>query len=174
MPPVNKKPQPTTKQPGAGKKPGNNNTKTIVIVLVCVVVAAAVIAFFVHPPFRDFFRKSPAKTAVEAPAPEEVAEDVPPVEEAPAEELQPQKQESSSSVSKGFYVNVGSFRDQRNAERLVKNCSKDIELEVLYFNEIGYYRVSAGHYDNIHKAYNDKYSIKDLDNCENAWVLENR
>ena len=83
------------------------------------------------------------------------------------------KQESSPSVPKGYYIIVGSFRNKNYADIMVRNIRKDIELKVYFFEEIGMYRVSAGYYDNIHKSYNDTYSIKDIDGCANAWVLEN-
>ncbi len=175
MPQVNPRTQ-TQQKPKSEKKSTNNNTTIGIIVAVAVLLGAGTIAFFSYPPFRDLFRKSPEEVVTRqdtTPKDTVIVEEAPPVEEAkPLEDVKPQKQEVSSSTSKGFYIIVGSFREQSNAERMVKKCKKDIELQVIYFQEIGMHRVSAGRYDNIRKAYNDTYSIKDLDGCANAWVLE--
>ncbi len=168
MPPVRPRPQPNTTQPKTGKKQPVNPT-TIIIGVIALLVVVIVGSFFLFPSIQKHFRKTPTQVIVEEPPVEEIK-----VVEEPVEELKPLKQESSSSVPKGFYIVVGSYRIKNNADRMVKNRSKDIELKVLFFDELGLYRVSAGHYDNIHKAYNDMYSIKDLDGCSNAWVLENR
>ncbi len=169
MPPV--RPRPQAQKPKSEKNPaGSGNTTTIVVIIILLLlIGGGIAAYFLYPPFQNFFRKTPKETIVTEPAPKDtvVIEEAPPIEE-----LKPQKQESSNSAPKGFYIIVGSYRNQSYANKMVKNCSKDIELEVIYFEEIGMYRVSAGHYDNIHKAYNDAYSIKDLDGCANAWVLE--
>ena len=157
----------------ANKQPfGSNNTMKIIIIAAIALIIAFIATYLLSPTFRGFFRTAPEQAAVEQQQ-EYIEEVFVPEPELPAEELKAEKQESSSSVPKGFYVIVGSFQQKSNADKFVKKC-KDIELEVLHFTELGFYRVSAGRYENIHKAYNDKYSIKDLDGCENAWVLENR
>ena len=165
MPPV--PPRLQTQKPKPEKKQTGNKVALIIITVVVLIVGAGIAAYFFYPPFGELFRKTPEQQIVDPPIEE------PEEEEEPEPVLQPQKQESSSSVDKGFYVIVGSYRLKSNADNLVKTCRKDIELQVLYFEELGLYRVSAGKYDNIRKAYNDTYSIKDLDGCENAWVLEN-
>ena len=172
MPPIHSRPRPQMQKPMLQRSQSGNKIALIVTISIAVILGIGVAAYFMYPPFADLFRSKPEQPFYEMPVEEPVQKPI--VETIPVEELQPQKQESSNSVAKGFYIIVGSFQQKRNAEYFVKKCSKDTELQVLYFDEIGYYRVSAGKYDNIHKAYNDAYSIKDLDGCENAWVLENR
>ncbi len=152
---------------GQGKK---NNTGSVVAIVFIAAIALGVIAYFVYPKIQGMLQKTPEPIIVEElPEMEEI---IP--EELIVEDIKPAKIESTSSVPKGFYIIVGSYRVKNNADVLVKNIRKDIEAEVLYFPELGLYRVSTGKYDNIHKAYNDMFSIKDLDGCANAWVLENQ
>ncbi len=170
MPPVNK-PRPGQKtQVQTTKKSTNSNSTIIGIIIVIAVLALIAVGYFVGYPMLKKSREArPVTNIVETPV--DTTTVIPPVVENPEIIV---KQESSSSVPKGYYIIVGSFRNQNNADKMVKNIRKDIKLEVLSFEELGLYRVSAGHYDNIHKAYNDTYSVKDLDGCANAWVLENR
>jgi hypothetical protein len=167
MPPVNR-PRPGQKpRAQTPKKPSGSNSTATGIIIAVAVLALVAAGYFVGYPL--LLKNSQPATAIIIEPPADTAVITPPVVEDIAV-----KQESSSSVPTGYYIIVGSFRNEANASRMVTNCSGDIQLQVLYFAETGFYRVSAGHYDSIHKAYNDTYSVKDLDGCANAWVLENR
>ncbi|MDR1154563.1 MAG: SPOR domain-containing protein [Bacteroidales bacterium] len=186
MPPVNR-PRPGQKtQAQAPKKSTGSNSATVGIIIVIAVLALIAAGYFFGLPYLPYLQKYLQKSPTEAivlentPAdtaatqnPDGEALNEPEPEVPPAEDIVV-KQESSSSAPKGYYIIVGSFRYQSNADRMVQNTRKDIKLETVYFEELGLYRVSAGHYDNIHTAYNDTYSVKDLEGCGNAWVLENR
>jgi hypothetical protein len=164
------------------KSTGSNGAAIGIIIVIAVLALIAAGYFFGLPYLQKYLQKSPleaiilentppADTTAQNPDGEVLSEpeiEVPPVEDIVV------KQESSSSAPKGYYIIVGSFRNQSNADRMVQNTRKDIKLETVYFEELELYRVSAGHYDNIHTAYNDTYSVKDLEGCANAWVLENR
>jgi cell division protein FtsN len=82
--------------------------------------------------------------------------------------------DTDPNVAKGFYIVIGSYQSKRNAERFAQKMKADIETKVLYFEGSGLHRVTCGHYKNIHAAYNDRISIRDLEGCSEAWVLENR
>lgn len=160
-------------RPQTAQKPKDEdqpNNAARVIVLIILIIGIGVGSYFLYPIVKAKFFTKPVEVVEELPTVTEVIEEQPPVTEV----LEPFRQESSSSVPKGFYIIVGSYRIKSNADHLVTKLKKDIELKVLFFEELGLYRVSAGQYDNIHKAYNDLYSIKDLDGCTNAWVLENK
>ena len=164
MPPVNiliHKPQAQTQK----KASGSNSALGILIVIA--VLAIVAVGYFAGYPFLQKLM-NPQPTAIkESPLADTTKVVIPVVEEIVVQ------QELSTSIPKGYYIIVGSFRNKNNADNMVQNVKKDIELNVLYFKELELHRVSAGYYDNIHKAYNDIYSIKDLDGCADAWVLEN-
>ncbi len=171
MPPVRPKPQQQPNKPKAA--PSSGNSKTVIILLAALVICA-VGGYFLYPIIKDALEKSRPQQVITAPTvPEVVPVDTVQTKIAEPEPI-PHKIESVSSVPKGFYIIVGSYQKKYNADNLVKSLKKDVELNVLHFQELGLYRVSAGRYDNIHKAYNDMISIKDLDGCTNAWVLENK
>jgi len=174
MPPVNRpraraNQRPPQKQP---KKSTSNNSSSVIIVIVIAIIAIIAIGFFFGYPLINKSEKvRPIIIDTTESTPVDTTETIVPVIEEPQIIV---KQESSLSVPKGYYIIVGSFRNKNYADIMVKNTRKDIELQVHYFEELGVYRVSAGQYDNIHKAYNDTYSVKDIDGCSNAWVLENQ
>ena len=163
MPTIN---QPRPKQiPQAQKSSGSNNN-TFGILIVVAVLALVAVGYFVGYPFlQKFMKPRPAMITVIPPV-DTTTVVIPDVEEIVVQQELP-------SIPKGYYIIVGSFRHQNNAGNMAQNMRKDFELNVLYFEELELYRVSAGFYENIHKAYNDLYSIKDLDGCADAWVLEN-
>ena len=167
MPPVNRTRavrRPPQNQP---KKSTSNNSSLGIIIVIAIIAIIAIGYFYGYP----LLKKSKEVHPVVVDTPVDTTETVIPVIEEPQIIV---KQESSSSIPKGYYIIVGSFRNKNYADIMVKNTRKDIELQVHYFEELGVYRVSAGRYDNIHKAYNDTYSVKDIDGCGNAWVLENQ
>ena len=180
MPPVNKSRarQKTQAQSHNIKKSSNSNQRLVFLFVIAVIAVIVAGIFIVYPLLKKTSDTSSVTviennqvdaTEFETIALDTIAIDIPKVDETKITI----KQESSTSVPKGFYIIVGSFRDQANADNLVKNVRKDIELKIYFFEGSGLYRVSAGQYDNIHKAYNDTYSIKDIDGCSGAWVLEN-
>jgi len=153
--------QPPKKSTGA-----NNNKLGFLIVISGLALVAA--GYFVGYPLIQRFKKPQPVVIWQNPSVDTTKVIIPEVEEIVVQ------QELSTSIPKGYYIIVGSFRNKNNADNIVHQIKKDIELNVLYFKEEELYRVSAGYYDNIHKAYNDIYSIKDLDGCADAWVLENQ
>ena len=158
MPPL-KRPVPKQKQgTNPQKKSSNHITIGIIVVIIVLLILAAGGYFYIYP---RIIQQKKATTNI-------IISDtikITPIDTIPkiVESEIVVQQESTSSVPKGYYIIVGSFREKNNAENLLKKVRKDIELNVYYFEEIGLYRASAGHYDNIHKAYNDAYSIKDID-----------
>ena len=169
MPPVNR-PRPGQRPRTQPKKSTSNNSSLGIIIVIALLALIAIGYFVVYPLIKKSEVRPVVVDTIES-TPIDTTETIIP------EIKEPQiivKQESSSSVPKGYYIIVGSFRDKNNADNMAKNTRKDIELKIYYFEEIGMYRASAGYYDNIHKAYNDTYSIKDIDGCSNAWVLENQ
>jgi len=163
MSPVNiliHKPQAQTQK----KSSGSNSALGILIVIA--VLAIVAVGYFVGYPFVQKLM-NPQPTAIKESPPADTTKVVIPV----VEEIVVQQK---LSIPKGYYIIVGSFRNTNNANNMVQHTKKDLELNILFFEELGLYRVSAGYYDNIHKAYNDIDSIKDLDGCADAWVLENQ
>ena len=143
------------------------NTPIIIIIIVVLVLGVSAVGFFVGYPYLQQFFEPKSSTILVSPPLDSSSITIPVVEEVIFQ------QESSPSVPKGFYIIVGSFLNKSYADDFVDNKRNDYELKILYFEELSLYRVSAGYYDNIHKAYNDLFSIRDLDCCSNAWVLEN-
>lgn len=171
MPPV-RRPRPQPVKPEKTAK-GSNNITTIIIIII-ILIACGVGGYFLYPVVKNELEKRNRQELPPPPVQEVVQDTVPQVTETvPVEDIKPDKRESSPSVDRGFYIIVGSFQNKNYAESMVRRLKKDVDLTVLHFPELGVYRVSAGKYESIHKAYNDKYSIKDIDGCENAWVLEN-
>jgi hypothetical protein len=172
MPPVNR-PRPVQKpRPQTAKTPSGSGAAWGIVVTI---IALALVGggYFSYPYLKKWWderQHQPVSVKNDAP-PTDTTAVVQPVVEKPDIVV---RQESSASAPGGYYIIVGSFRIKDNADNMVKNTRKDIKLEVLYFEEIDAYRVSAGRYDNIHAAYNDTYSVRDLDGCASAWVLENR
>ncbi len=155
----------TTNTKQQGKTAGNNNTKTIIIIIALLIVCIGG-GYFLYPAIKKASNKKPVAVVP-------VVTPVDTTRITPVEEPMPEhKVESSASVEKGFYLIVGSYHQKSNAERQVKKVS-GTSLTVLYFEELGLYRVSAGKYDNIHKAYNNISHIKEIEGCSEAWVLEN-
>ncbi|MDR2038336.1 MAG: SPOR domain-containing protein [Bacteroidales bacterium] len=163
------------------KSTSKKNTGTIIIVLLLGIGIGITIGILFDPIKKIFVKPAVEETIIITPAPlpesepEEINEEVQPEPEPVAQPVAvTHKQESSSSVPTGFYIIIGSYHQRYSAEQLVSAVEKDIEANVLHFKELGLYRVSVGKYDRLNKAYNDLSSIKDLDGCEEAWVLENR
>ena len=172
MPPVNRPRTHANQRPQRQPKKLTSKNSSLVIIIVLVIIALiAIVFFFGYPLINKSEAAHPVIIDTTESTPVDTTETIIPIIEEPQIIV---KQESSSSVPKGYYIIVGSFRDKNNADNMAKNIRKDIELTIYFFEEIGMYRVSAGQYDNIHKAYNDTYSVKDLDGCANAWVLENQ
>ncbi len=168
MSPVRTKQLPQSQKP----KKQSDQTQTIAIIIcVIVLIGAFIAAYFFYPPFGNLFKKQKEVVMVIDTLPQMPVDTL---QHTIDSELVPHKTESNSSVEKGFYIIVGSFQQKQNAYNMANKHKKDVDLTVVYFEELGLYRVSAGRYDNIHKAYNDTYSIKDIDGCSDAWVLENQ
>ena len=150
------------------QKPKSSSGSGVIIAIVVIIVVAGIAAavyFFGYPWFQKYMdSRRPAPPPVEV-AVQDTTTYIPPVVV---------QQETAPSVPKGFYIIVGSFRSKDYAEQMVKTFSGALNLDVFYFKKIGMYRVSAGLYDNIHKAYNNVNRVWDVEGCENAWVLENR
>lgn len=148
-------------------------------------IAAVAVYFLVYEPFQQKKQAAipPPVAVVDSVAVDTVAMSEPvdllesePVEqfvEAPVEPIVV-RYDSDPNVERGFYIIAGSYRSRRNAEKFAEQLSKDIDCKVLFFESSGLYRVSCGKYGNIHTAYNDRISIRDLEGCAEAWILENR
>jgi hypothetical protein len=48
-----------------------------------------------------------------------------------------------------------------------------MNLNVLHFESFGWYRVTAGYFENISEAYKIAKTVKEIDGFNDAWVLEN-
>jgi len=141
------------------KKSSKTILATIFFVGALVIIAAGYLAF---PFVKNLLFPSPPVIAVV-----EEPEIIP-------EEPQEVFQEPTPSVPRGYYVIVGSFRNRERADLMVSNMKNyNLTLEVLHFEDIGAYRVSAGHYENIHTAYNETIRVMDILNTPKVWVLEN-
>ena len=133
--------------------------------IICVVAALILVAvgYLAYPFVKNLLFPSPQVVVVEK-EPEII----------PEEEPQEIIQEPVSSIPRGYYVIVGSFRSRERADLLVSNMKNfNLTMEVLHFKEIGAYRVSAGFYSNIHTAYNETVKVMDILRSPNVWVLEN-
>lgn len=166
----------TVKKPRTGQTASTPTQKKLSATTIGIIVAAGIavlgaLAWFVGYPMLKARQNAQIVTPIAETTPDTTF--VTPPDTTAIEEVAV-LQETVPSVPKGYYIIVGSFRNRDNADRMVNNTGKDIALEVLHFEELGVYRVSAGYYESIRKAYNDAYSVKDLDGCANAWVLENR
>jgi len=142
----------------------NNNSGIAILIVILILAVLAAGYFFGYPLIREYFNSRNA-TTIQKIAP---VDSLPVVKETPIvqEKLIP-------AIPKGYYIIVGSFRNKTNADRMVQNMSKNIHLDVLYFEQLGFYRVSTGYYENIRKAYSNVFQVQSIDGCNNAWVLEN-
>jgi len=160
MPPVRKNHPDPNSQERSSKKTSKN---IIVIFLIVGVIVLLAVGYFACPFVKNLL--FPPQSVI-------VVEQVPEI--IPADESQEAIQESGTSIPKGYYIIVGSFRDRKNADLWVSNMKNfNLALEVLHFENIGAYRISAGHYDNIHTAYNEAVNVMDVMSSLNVWVLEN-
>jgi flagellar basal body-associated protein FliL len=167
MPPVKTKQKPQS-------KPKKGNSALIIFIVIILILLVGAGGFFFSPIIKEKL-----KNRIKPPITREqpvVTDTIPPVTQDTVMVVEQisevHKTESSSSVPEGFYIIVGSYRQRYNADNLLEKLKKDIEVNILYFEELGLHRVSTGEYETIHKAYNDLFSIRDIDGCENAWVLE--
>ena len=164
MPPINKTRQGTE----SPKKPATvDNSTWLVIIIIAVLVLAVFGYFFGYPLFQKYWNNRFANQIPEAP---------PVIQEADTATLSPVIEEivfteEVPSIPKGYYIIAGSFRNKNYADDMVSS-NKDIELETLYFEDLGIYRVSAGYFGNIHQAYNKIYGTRDFDRFGDVWVLE--
>jgi cell division protein FtsN len=163
-----------TKPQNASQKGGNGFVITGIIILIVVAAAVTGAYYFYYLPSQK--KPAPAPPVVEK------VDTVPIVQEpiemdtepASAAETAAVRFDSDPDIEKGFYIVIGSYQNKRNAERFAKNMKADIETKVLYFKGSGLYRVTCGHYKNIHTAYNDRISVLDLEGCGAAWIGDNR
>jgi len=150
--------------PNPQERSSKKTSKSILVVISVVGALVILAAGFLAYPF--------VKNLLFPPPPVIVVEEKPEI--IPVEEPQEAIQEPVSSIPKGYYVIIGSFRDRKSADLWVNNMKdQNLTLEVLHFEEIGAYRVSAGSYDNIHTAYNETINVMDILRTLNVWVLEN-
>jgi len=155
---INKKSPVPNPQASTSKK--TNFTVPIIIGVALLALLAG--GYFAYPFVKNLLFPPPQIIAVEE-KPEIIPEEPPVV-----------IQESTPSIARGYYIIVGSFRDRNRADLMVSNLKNtNLNLEVLHFEDIGAYRISAGHYDNIHSAYNRVHTVMDMMNTPNVWVLEN-
>jgi uncharacterized protein YneF (UPF0154 family) len=148
------------------KQAAINNSMWLVIIIIAVLVLAVFGYFFGYPLFQKYRNNRFVNLIPEAP---------PVIQEADTATLTPVVEEifteEISSIPKGYYIIAGSFRNKNYADNMVSS-NKDIELEALYFEDLGIYRVSAGYFGNIHQAYNKIYGTRDFDRFDDVWVLE--
>lgn len=163
MPPMNKTRQGTE---SPQKQAAINNSMWLVIIIIAVLVLSVFGYFFGYPLFQKYRNNRFVNLIPEAP---------PVIQEADTATLTPVVEEifteEISSIPKGYYIIAGSFRNKNYADNMVSS-NKDIELEALYFEDLGIYRVSAGYFGNIHQAYNKIYGTRDFDRFDDVWVLE--
>ncbi|MDR1667682.1 MAG: SPOR domain-containing protein [Bacteroidales bacterium] len=168
------KPKPASKS--------NNGATIAIIVIALLVIAAVAVYFLVYAPSQQ---KMPppappvvADTTDIEPPDTLIAESIPEVVDQFIETIDNEpvavRYDSDANIERGFYIIAGSYRSKRNAEKFAEKLSKDIDCKILFFESSGLYRVSCGKYGNIHTAYNDRISIRDLEGCSEAWILENR
>ena len=185
MPPLNK--------PYPGQKPQMQPVKkkshsSAIALLVSALILVAVGYFIVYPFLSKYLKTPHSLTFVVADTPvrttsritahaEEpeiaVVQETPPATVVNEPNIAVVRNRQPASA-KGFYVIVGSFPTKASADNFVKTKGNAINLEVLSFEELGLYRISAGYFDNIRSAYNAIPRVKDTGGFANAWVLENR
>jgi len=155
----------TQKSEQQNKKILTNNNNPLLIIIVFVFLALIIVGIFCYPWLKDHFNSSNTTTITE----------LAPLDTIPAidEPFIIEQEESLPSIPKGYYIIIGSFRYKDNAESLVNHYSNRFHLEILFFEELGLYRVSIGYYDNALKAYTNVLSVKDFEAFWDAWVLEN-
>ena len=163
MTPVNKSRLKQSPQKQPSQKSVNNNSTVVMIIIAISIIVLVLLGYFFGYPLvkKHFFNRS--TTIIQ----ETVTVDTPEIEETQIVT----QQESNPSIPKGYYIIVGSFRNKVNAEQMVR-MNDAINLNVLYFESLGRYRVTAGYFENIREAYNKIYKVKDVFGTENAWVLE--
>jgi cell division protein FtsN len=164
-----------TQPQNSSKKGGNGFVITGIIILIVAIAGAAY--YFYYLPSQKKPVPTPPVVQVATDTIPEVQEDTLELvvaEPVAVNETPAVRYDSDPDVEKGFYIVIGSYQNQNNAKRFAKNMKADIETKVLYFKGSGLFRVTCGHYKNIHTAYNDRISILDLEGCSEAWILENR
>ncbi|MDR1672319.1 MAG: SPOR domain-containing protein [Bacteroidales bacterium] len=169
------------------RTPKKSNSSAIIAIIAVVLIGAGIAGYLLYPSLI----KKPIPEPVIEPEPVVTLQDTipepntasePDTLEMVAEEIQPVavdepmvvRYDSSTTVDRGFYIIVGSFKNKSNADRLAKKLSADIETKVLFFEGSGLHRVSAGKYGYLRDAWNDMGSIRILEGCSEAWVVENR
>jgi cell division protein FtsN len=171
------------------RTPKKSNGGAIAAIIVVLLIGAGIAGYLLYPSLIKKMEPAPVpepvtmlKDTIAEPDTTTFQPYTPDTTEMVAEEIQPAlideqptvRYDSSISVERGFYIIVGSFKNKNNAERLAKKLSADIETRVLYFEGSGLYRVSAGKYGRLRDAWNDMGSIRILEGCDEAWVVENR
>jgi hypothetical protein len=175
-------------RPNPGQRPGQKPKQSgggggkITAIIVIVIIILAVAGYFLYPIFfaipAPMPPLEPATVVVEE---EEIVEpdtvQVVEIKEEPKPAVVVQevvRYDTSPTVERGLYIIVGSFLNRRNAEKFAEKLKTDLETDILFFEGSGLFRVSAGKYRSLREAYNDMGSVRIIEGCEEAWVVENR